>query len=102
MVKVEGLNEREKSLRDKGSKLVKITEEALGATGKSRIVKDALDIGIFYLRHHGEGKDYSITVNADSNRVSVSHSAYLQEAISLAEMYEAFTKEEFTVKKEYA
>jgi|SRR3990172_9055999 len=102
MVKIEGLSEREKALREKTSKLVKATEEALGVTGKSRLVVNDLGNPIFYLRHHSTvASDFPITVNAELNRVSVHHLSYFKEACFLAGAYEDITKEEFTIKETY-
>lgn len=99
MVKVEGLTEREKAFREKKSKLMKATEEALGAVGKERIVHSDPWYSSFNLKHHSTSAlGSSISVAVDTNTISVYHPAYLEEARAFAELYETVTKEEFMVK----
>ena len=101
MVKIEGLTEREIALRDKESKLIKITEEILGPIGKSRILSDNPRRGVFNLRRHSLAPDSSISVSVELNRVTVYYPAYFEEAKGLAVAYEKATGDEFTVKKDY-
>lgn len=98
--------EREKRLHEKGSKLSKIAKEVCG--NNFSVISFLNSIHLNYNKERIEDEFgritdlyYDLEVSVESNLIKVRKKEYLDDAIKLAEAYEADGESEFTVKKEY-
>ncbi|MBU2503637.1 MAG: hypothetical protein KJ879_01100 [Nanoarchaeota archaeon] len=100
MVKVVGLTDEERALREKTSKLVRLTENNV-SLGQEVTLSFAGNILVSHFSPQASGDP--IFVSPDRNLVTVDSHAYCEVAKRLAEIYEAAFPDdgEFTVKKNY-